>query len=215
MRHNLVWSLCDHIDHVRKKPPTHHWQRATRCGASCPSPSEREESGRKFRPASPSHLHSLPIVHCCRRRPLIDLGGACLASHSHGMAWQTDSISLLLNGEGSTGAPPFRPLYLFARTADVLRNVSHTIRTINNDYNGRYGRPIVWKERAREHATGPNQTKSCSSLLFPSLSLSVGVRTKIGSPPPPPFLSLPLAFRRRRAQRERCPNTKRNVIIHS
>ena len=168
-----------------------------------------------LRPASPSHLHSLPIVHCCRRRPLIDLGGACLASHSHGMAWQTDSISLLLNGEGSTGAPPFRPLYLFARTADVLRNVSHTIRTINNDYNGRYGRPIVWKERAREHATGPNQTKSCSSLLFPSLSLSVGVRTKIGSPPPPPFLSLPLAFRRRRAQRERCPNTKRNVIIHS
>ena len=97
--------------------------------------------------------------------------------------------------------------------ANILRNVSHTIRTINNDYNGRYGRPIVWKERAREHATGPNQTKSCSSLLFPSLSLSVGVRTKRGSPPP--FLSLPLAFRRRRAQRERCPNTKRNVIIHS
>ena len=79
-----------------------------------------------------------------------------------------------------------------ARTADVLRNVSHTIRTINNDYNGRYGRPIVWKERAREHATGPNQTKSCSSLLFPSLSLSVGVRTKRGSPPP--FLSLPLSL---------------------
>ena len=70
--------------------------------------------------------------------------------------------------------------------ANILRNVSHTIRTINNDYNGRYGRPIVWKERAREHATGPNQTKSCSSLLSPSLSLSVGVRTKRGSPPPSP-----------------------------
>ena len=63
-----------------------------------------------------------------------------------------------------------------ARTADVLRNVSHTIRTINNDYNGRYGRPIVWKERAREHATGPNQTKSCSSLLFPSLFLLTLIR---------------------------------------
>ena len=116
------------------------------------------------------------------------------------------------------------PAHRTHRPADILRNVSHTIRTINNDYNGRYGRPIVWKEasqRAR-HWTESNEIILLSLSLFSlslslSLSLSVCVcvcvcvfecEQRVG------LASLPLALERR-AQRERCPNTKRNVIIHS
>ena len=67
----------------------------------------------------------------------------------------------------------------------VLRNAPHTIRTINNDYNGRYGRPIVWKEASQRgsesarhrHWTESNEIMLLSSLFsllspFPSLCLS-------------------------------------------